>query len=100
MLIKEILTESNWSKAVTERKPGTFAKKGIHTLSAGEIYKEYKKKSVSPHGLGSAIQMIQFFINRAGKNLTAEREHELKKAIKMLQKDLEEKKEKEAKKKD
>lgn len=77
-----------WSHAVTTRKPATFAAAGTHTKSAREIYLEYKKPEVSPNGLGSAIQMLVFFINRAGKNLKPEREVELRKAIKMLQKDL------------
>lgn len=94
MLVEELLQEKGWSKAVTERKPGTFAKKGIHTKSAEEIYHEYKKKSVSPHGLGSAIQMLVFYKNRAGKNLKPEQDREISKAIKMLQKDNEENKKK------
>lgn len=89
MLVKELLGEDkNWSAAVTARKPGTFAKKGTHTKSAEAIVAEYKRKGVSPGGLGSAIQMLQFFINRAGKDLKPERERELKKAIRMLQRDL------------
>ena len=44
------------------------------------------RKDVSPKGLGSGIRMIQFFINRAGKNLPAARKVELEKAKKILQK--------------
>jgi hypothetical protein len=43
------------------------------------------RKSVSPGGLGSAIRMIQMFINRAGKGLTSSRKRELEKAKKILQ---------------
>jgi len=42
-------------------------------------------KRVSPKGIGSAIRMIQFFINRAGKSLSASRRRELEKAKKILQ---------------
>jgi hypothetical protein len=94
--LKELLSESEWSGAVTKRKPGTFARKGTHTGSAEQIYSEYKRKGVSPHGLGSAIQMLQFFINRAGKNL--HNGPALRKAIRMLQLDLEKEHAKEDKK--
>jgi tRNA(adenine34) deaminase len=42
-------------------------------------------KKVSPKGIGSGIRMIQFFINRAGKNLPASRRRELEKAKRILQ---------------
>jgi tRNA(adenine34) deaminase len=41
-------------------------------------------KKASPKGLGSAIRMVQFFINRAGKNLSATRNRELEKAKRLL----------------
>jgi tRNA(adenine34) deaminase len=41
-------------------------------------------KRVSPKGIGSGIRMIQFFINRAGKSLPAERKKELEKAKELL----------------
>jgi hypothetical protein len=44
-----------------------------------------ERKSVSPGGLGSAIRMVQMFINRAGKTLTPSRKRELEKAKKILQ---------------
>jgi tRNA(adenine34) deaminase len=43
------------------------------------------RKSVSPGGLGSAIRMVQLFINRAGRNLSAARRRELEKAKRILQ---------------
>lgn len=95
MKIQELL-ESNWSQPVTDGPARTFAKKGTHTGSAEEIYKEYKKKSVSPKGLGSAIRMITFFINRAGKNL--HNGPALRKARSMLQADLKKLHDKEEKK--
>jgi tRNA(adenine34) deaminase len=42
-------------------------------------------KKVSPKGVGSGIKMVQFFINRAGKNLPAERKKELEEAKRLLQ---------------
>jgi hypothetical protein len=40
---------------------------------------------VSPKGIGSGIRMIQYFINRGGKGLSATRKKELEKAKKILQ---------------
>jgi hypothetical protein len=48
-------------------------------------------KKVSPLGLGSAIKMVQMFINRSGKNLDAERRKELEKAKRILQHKLRQK---------
>jgi hypothetical protein len=42
-------------------------------------------KKVSPKGIGSRIRMVQYFINRAGKNLPAARLMELEKAKHLLQ---------------
>jgi tRNA(adenine34) deaminase len=43
---------------------------------------------VSPKGLGSAVRMIQYFINRGGKNLSPRRRRELERAKGMLQQRL------------
>jgi hypothetical protein len=43
------------------------------------------RKDVSPGGIGSGIRMIQYFINRGGKNLSATRRTELEKAKRILQ---------------
>ena len=42
-------------------------------------------KEVSPKGIGSGIRMIQYFINRGGKDLPASRKLELEKAKRILQ---------------
>jgi hypothetical protein len=44
-----------------------------------------RKTKVSPKGIVSGIRMIQYFINRAGKNLPSERRLELEKAKRILQ---------------
>jgi hypothetical protein len=43
------------------------------------------RKDVSPGGIGSGIRMIQYFINRGGKALSATRRAELEKAKRLLQ---------------
>jgi len=47
-------------------------------------------KRVSPKGIGSGIRMIQFFINRAGRDLPASRRRELERAKSILQERLKE----------
>jgi hypothetical protein len=76
----------NWSYAVTHRKPGTFPPAGTFTLPGEKMAKVMAKPEVSPNGLGSAIQMVQFFINRAGKKLDPKRKAELEKCKRILQK--------------
>ena len=66
----------------------TYPPKGIFTRDAETIARVMSRKEVSPKGLGSAIRMIQFFINRAGKNLPAHRKTELEKAKEILREKL------------
>ncbi len=63
----------------------TFPPEGTFTKDAETIAETMARPDVSPKGIGSAIRMIQFFINRAGKSLPAERKRELEKAKKLLQ---------------
>jgi tRNA(adenine34) deaminase len=64
----------------------TFPPEGTFNQDAETIASTMARKDVSPRGIGSAIRMVQFFINRAGKNLPSERKKELEKAKKILQK--------------
>jgi tRNA(adenine34) deaminase len=43
------------------------------------------RQGVSPRGLGSGIRMIQYFLNRGGKTLSARRRAELERAKRILQ---------------
>ena len=72
----------------------TFPPQSIFTQDAETIARVMATKEVSPKGLGSGIRMIQFFINRAGKNLLASRRHELEEAKHILQAKLQAKKQK------
>ena len=63
----------------------TFPPEGIFTKDAETIARTMASKKVSPKGIGSGIRMIQFFINRAGKDLPAGRKRELEKAKRILQ---------------
>ena len=82
------MTDKNWSYTVTHRPAATFPPEGTFAKSAGEIYLIMRRPDVSPNGLGSAIQMTRFFVNRAGKRLPENRRKVLEKAIEMLQIEL------------
>lgn len=63
----------------------TFPPEGTFNKDAATIARIMAGKKVSPKGIGSGIRMIQYFINRAGKNLPATRKRELEKAKRILQ---------------
>jgi hypothetical protein len=72
-----------WVRQVTT--DSTHPPHGTFTGSGEQIARTMARKDVSPGGLGSGIRMIQFFMNRAGKNLNAVRRRELERAKRILQ---------------
>jgi tRNA(adenine34) deaminase len=83
-------SDHNWSSKVTT--VFTFPPEGLYTKDAETIARVIATKKVSPKGLGSAIRMVKFFINRAGKNLPASCKRELNKAKRILQEENERRK--------
>ena len=71
-----------WSAKVKtdSTKPGP----GLFKKSAKAIAEGLAKKSVSPKGPGQAMQMLSFYENRGGKNLSAERKKTLENAKDIL----------------
>jgi hypothetical protein len=71
-----------WSAKVTtdSTKPGP----GLFKKSAKSIADGLAKKSVSPKGPGQAMQMLSFYENRGGKNLSPERKKTLENAKTIL----------------
>lgn len=71
-----------WSAKVKtdSTKPGP----GLFKKSAKAIAEGLAKKSVSPKGPGQAMQMLSFYENRGGKNLSAERKRTLENAKDIL----------------
>jgi tRNA(adenine34) deaminase len=63
----------------------THPPEGLYTKDADTIARVMASKKVSPGGLGSAIRMVQFFINRAGRTLPASRRRALERAKRLLQ---------------
>jgi hypothetical protein len=76
-------SDKRWSSKV--KTVSTFPPKDAFTKDAETIAKTMATKKVSPKGLGSAVRMVQFFINRAGKSLPQARKRELEKAKLILQ---------------
>ena len=75
-----------WVKTVTT--VSTFPPAGLYTKDAKTIARVMASKKVSPKGIGSGIRMIQFFINRGGKGLSASRRRTLERAKRILQERL------------
>src|ERR1700759_2026664 len=71
-----------WSAKVKtdSTKPGP----GLFKKSAKAIAEGLAKKSVSPKGPGQAMQMLSFYENRGGKNLSSERKKTLENAKDIL----------------
>jgi tRNA(adenine34) deaminase len=75
--------KQRWVRSV--KTVSTFPPKGTFSEDAATIARVMASKRVSPKGVGSGIRMIQYFINRAGKNLSSERKEQLEKAKRLLQ---------------
>jgi tRNA(adenine34) deaminase len=76
-------TTRRWVRRVTT--DSTHPPARTFSGSASQIARTMARKDVSPKGLGSAIRMIQYFINRGGKKLSASRRRELERAKRILQ---------------
>jgi tRNA(adenine34) deaminase len=83
MATKSNNNKRRWSQDV--KTVSTFPPEQLFTKDAETIAQTMADEKVSPKGIGSGIRMVQFFINRAGKNLSPERRAELEKAKRLLQ---------------
>jgi hypothetical protein len=71
-----------WSASV--KTDSTHPPAGLFNKSAATIARTLASKRVSPKGPGSGMRMLTFYINRAGRNLSAKRRAELNKAKSLL----------------
>ena len=75
-----------WSKEITENSNALDLEKGVFTLKNPKKIAESLKKSSEQSGrrkgtpYQSAMSMLNFYINRAGKNLPSERKEILEQA--------------------
>lgn len=81
---KKTSAKKKWIAQV--KTDSTYPPKGLFTKNASTIARSLASKKVSPKGLGSGMRMLTYFMNRAGKGLSAERREELQKAKALLSK--------------
>jgi peptide subunit release factor 1 (eRF1) len=67
----------------------THPQAGLFTKKAETIARSLASKKVSPKGPSSGMRMLTYFINRAGRRLSASRRKELEKAKALLSKRIE-----------
>jgi len=67
-----------WSASV--KTVSTYPEHDLFNQNAETVAKHLASKKVSPKGPASGMRMLNFYINRAGKNLSAARHKELEKA--------------------
>ena len=75
-------TKKKWSAKVDT--DSTHPHEGLFNEDASTIASELASERVSPKGPASGMRMLNFYINRAGKNLSSEREAELENAKSLL----------------
>ena len=77
-----VAKESRWVAKV--KTDSTHPPKGLFTKDAATIARTLASKKVSPKGPGSGLRMLTYFINRAGRGLSATRRTELERAKRLL----------------
>jgi hypothetical protein len=93
---KKSKTTNRWVAKV--KTDSTHPAKGLFTKSAEVIAQSLASKKVSPKGPSSGMRMLNYFINRGGKNLSETRLKELNKAKTLLSKKIASQKKTQAKK--
>jgi len=68
----------------TVKTDSTHPPEGLFTRDPETIASKLASKEVSPKGPGSGMRMLTYFINRAGKGLSASRKKKLEKAKELL----------------
>jgi hypothetical protein len=86
--------KKRWVRAVTT--DSTHPPKDLFTKSAPVIARPLASKTISPKGPGSGMRMLTYFINRAGKGLSASRRRTLERAKELLHERIEKEKQKKA----
>ena len=76
--------KKRWVAKVTT--DSTHPQAGLFKKSAAEIARSLAYKRVSPKGPASGMRMLNYFINRGGKNLSKTRRAELERAKTLLSK--------------
>jgi tRNA(adenine34) deaminase len=67
----------------------TYPQEGLFKKDAATIARSLASKKVSPKGPASGMRMLTFYVNRAGKNLSASRRRVLERAKELLHQKME-----------
>jgi hypothetical protein len=76
-----------WSASVNTES--TYPQEGLFKKDAETIARSLASKRTSPKGPSSGMRMLTFYINRAGKNLSAGRRRVLERAKQLLHERIE-----------
>jgi hypothetical protein len=76
------MATKKWSASV--KTVSTYPEQDLFNQDAETVAKHLASKKVSPKGPASGMRMLNFYINRAGKNLPAKRHKELERAKDLL----------------
>jgi hypothetical protein len=74
--------KNRWVASV--KTDSTHPPEGLFTKSPSTIARTLVSKKVSPKGPGSGMRMLNYFINRSGRGLTASRRAALERAKVLL----------------
>jgi len=83
---KKSTKKKRWVAGV--KTVSAFPPECLFTRDAPAIARSLASKKVSPKGPASGMRMLNYFINRGGKNLSASRRAELEKAKELLSKKI------------
>ena len=86
------------SWVATVKTDSTHPPAGLFNRSAATIARTLASRKVSPKGPGSGMRMLTYYINRAGRGLSATRRRELERAKAILSRRIKQAKEAERKK--
>ena len=86
------MAPKKWSASV--KTVSTYPEHNLFNQDAKTVATHLASKKVSPKGPASGMRMLNFYINRAGKNLPAERHKELERAKELLSQIIRKQKEK------
>lgn len=81
---RRVRSKNRWVRNV--KTDSTHPPAGLLTKSASTIARTLASKRVSPKGPASGMRMLNYFINRGGRNLSASRRAELNRAKILLSK--------------
>jgi tRNA(adenine34) deaminase len=84
-----LMTTAKKKWVASVKTDSTHPPAGLFTKDASTIAGTLASKEVSPKGPGSGMRMLTYFINRAGRGLSAKRRAKLERAKSLLARKIE-----------